>query len=347
MRAYLEQTLLRLWQRRSWFAYLNWPWSRLFGYLLERRRQAFQTGARQVSRLPVPVIVVGNIYLGGTGKTPLVIYLVQQLRAAGWRPGVISRGYGSAAATPQLLTPNSLAQECGDEPVLIQQRTGVAVAVGRERGAAARLLLAQDPEINIIISDDGLQHYALARDIECLVFDGRGLGNGWLLPAGPLREPATRQRDFTIVNSQNGQIPDSLRQASNCHVMSLQLGAAYALANPTQRRELTDFATQKNMLAMAGIGHPERFFNSLRAVGLQFSQQALADHYQFNPESLRKFAADVILITEKDAVKCRAIPALRDDLRIWVVPVEAHLPAQFCAELLAKLSEKKHGCALT
>ena len=340
MRAYLEQTLLRLWQRRSWFAYLNWPLSRVFAALQKRRRLSYQSGQREVQRLPVPVIMVGNIYIGGTGKTPLVIYLVQQLRAAGWHPGVISRGYGSSAATPQLVTESSLAQDCGDEPVLIQQRTGVRVAVGRERATAARLLLAQDPAVNVIVSDDGLQHYALARDIECLVFDGRGVGNGWLLPAGPLREPATRQRDFTIVNSPEQTMPPGLSAAQGCYAMTLQLGAAYALAQTNCRRPLSEFIHEKRVLALAGIGNPQRFFASLRREGLQFAQQAYPDHYQFKADSLRKFDADVILITEKDAVKCRAITALRDDPRIWVVPVEATLPAQFFAELIAKLSEK-------
>lgn len=340
MRAKLEHTLLRLWQRRSWFAYLNWPCSVLFSYLQKRRLHAYQSGALAVQKLPVPVIVVGNIYLGGTGKTPLVIYLVQQLQALGWRPGVISRGYGSAAAQPQMVDDASLAKVCGDEPVLIRQRCTVPVAIGRQRAAAATLLLAQHPEVNLIISDDGLQHYALARDLECLVFDQRGIGNGWLLPAGPLREPANRRRDFTILNSLDGTVPAELQQAEGLYLMRLQLDSAYALAEPGRKRALSSFASESRLLALAGIGNPARFFDSLRQQGLQFAELALPDHFAFDERSLRDITADIILITEKDAVKCQAIPALREDTRLWVVPVEASLAAQFIAELSARLPEK-------
>ncbi len=344
MRAKLEQTLLRLWQHRSWFAYLNWPLSQLFGYLQRRRLLAYQSGTRVVQRLPVPVIVVGNIYLGGTGKTPLVIYLVQQLQAAGWQPAVISRGYGSAANTPQMVDEHSLAQDCGDEPVLIRQRCAVPVAIGRQRVAAATLLLQQHPEVDLLISDDGLQHYAMARDLECLVFDQRGIGNGWLLPAGPLREPASRRRDFTIINCPDGTGSAAtlaeLRQTQACYLMQLHLQQAYALAEPGRCRPLASFAGLSGVLAVAGIGNPGRFFASLKQHDLQFEQLALPDHYAFNEQSLRKLPAEIILITEKDAVKCRAIPALRSDQRIWVVPVEARLAAEFTAELLARLPEK-------
>ena len=175
--------------------------SLLFRTLSGARAALFRAGWLAASRLPVPVVVVGNIYIGGTGKTPLTIWLVQALQAAGMRPGVISRGHGGAGEQPRAVTAGATPFEVGDEPLLIHQRTGCPVMVGRDRAATGRALLAAHPDLDIVLTDDGLQHYALQRDIEIILFDGRGAGNGWLLPAGPLREPVSRRRDFTVINT--------------------------------------------------------------------------------------------------------------------------------------------------
>ena len=207
LRARFESVLTRAWQRRGLLACLLWPLAQCFGLLSALRRLLYRWHWLPSVRLPVPVIVVGNVYVGGTGKTPLVIWLVRQLAAAGYRPGVISRGYRRTAAAPALVSQQALAAAdtasvgaYGDEPLLIAARGGCPVMVGRDRPAAARALLAAYPALDVIVADDGLQHYRLARDIEIVLCDERGNGNRWLLPAGPLREPATRRRDFTVVN---------------------------------------------------------------------------------------------------------------------------------------------------
>src|SRR5690606_5364172 len=194
-RPQLETTLTRNWMRRGLLAWCLLPLACLFGLMAGLRRGFYRLGWLKSTRLPVPVIVVGNLFVGGTGKTPMVIFLVEALRAAGYQPGVISRGYGSKESAPQAVTSASSPQAAGDEPLLIAQRTGCPVMVGRDRAAAAQALLARHPQVDLIISDDGLQHYALGRDVEIVLFDARGGGNGWLMPAGPLREPLSRPRD--------------------------------------------------------------------------------------------------------------------------------------------------------
>jgi len=211
MASSLESTLTRAWLRRGPLACALWPLSRLFRALAAARAGLYRTGVFKAVRLPVPVVVVGNIFIGGTGKTPLTIWLVEALRAAGFTPGVISRGHGGKGEGAHEVTPASSAQQAGDEPLLIARRTGCPVMVGRARAEAGRALLAAHPEVDVLVADDGLQHYALGRDVEIVLFDGRGVGNGWLLPAGPLREPPSRRRDFTVVNAP--EIPASLARA--------------------------------------------------------------------------------------------------------------------------------------
>lgn len=346
VRSLAESVLTRAWQRRGALALALWPLSLLFGALVALRRAAYQSGCLSVQRLPVPVIVVGNVYVGGTGKTPLVIWLAQQLSAAGYRPGVISRGYrhqSSGHSTPQLVDCASDVRLVGDEPLLIARRTGCPVMIGRDRPAAARALLTMQPTLNVIISDDGLQHYALGREIEIVLGDERGVGNGWLLPAGPLREPASRRRDFTVVNAA------SMQPTAASFQMQLVGVLAEQLCDRTQRMPLTsplyvgpaadpDQQRQASrVVAAAGIGNPERFFALLRATGLAFDPLPLADHYPFIDNPFADESADVILITEKDAVKCAAHPALRNDSRIWVVPITARLEAGLIEAILEKL----------
>lgn len=289
--------------------------------LIDHARYAL--GLRRIQRLPVPVIVIGNLGVGGSGKTPLTLALIESLRAAGWHPGVVSRGYGGMQRTPHLLAAADTAARVGDEPLLLQRRGQVPVAVGARRADAARLLLARG--VDVILSDDGLQHRALGRDIEVCVIDGvRRFGNGRLLPAGPLREPVTRLAgvDFVVCNggvAQPGEVP-----------MSLQAGTPYALAAgaaaPPPGAEVH---------AIAGIGDPARFFATLRALGYRVHEHAFADHHAYVAAD---FAFDdgalPLLMTEKDAVKCVAFARRH----WWALPVRAQLPPGFVTALLQRLA---------
>jgi tetraacyldisaccharide 4'-kinase len=337
----IESILVRTWMRRGLLAWILWPFSLLFRVLTALRRCFYQAGLLKTIRVPVPVIVVGNVFVGGTGKTPFAIWLVEALQQAGYVPGVISRGYGSSDDAPRLVTPDSLAQNVGDEPVLIACRTKCPVMVGRRRVAAARALLAAHPHINVIVSDDGLQHYALGRDIEIVLFDARGTGNGWMLPAGPLRESASRRRDFTVMNAQQSVSPVS----SDAIRMHLIGDIAERLTDRTERLALRSLATSEQgivplrIVAAAGIGNPARFFTMLRGIDLLFDEMPLPDHYDFADNPFADVSADIILITEKDAVKCSRIDAFKNDPRLWVVPVTAYIDGG----LTEKILEKLHG----
>ena len=329
--------------RRGPLACLLWPFSLLFRFLTACRRAGFRLGIFKPVRLPVPVIVVGNLFVGGTGKTPLTIWLVEALRRAGRHPGVISRGYGRKGAGVQPVTIRSSAAALGDEPVLIARRTGCPMMVGRDRVAAGTALLAAHPEIDILISDDGLQHYRLARDIDIVLSDARGNGNGWLLPAGPLREPASRRRDFTVDNlgtpTSESAAAMPARSASAVR-MELQAPVAEQLCDRSQRTTLAAIACAQprpRIVAAAGIGNPARFFATLSAAGLEFEGLPLPDHYAFSADSFTGCEADLILITEKDAVKCQEIKALASDARLWVVPVSAQFDAPFADLILERL----------
>jgi tetraacyldisaccharide 4'-kinase len=333
----LEQWVAGVWAHRGPVAWLLLPAAAVFGLIAALRRYAFAQGWLEVERLPVSVVVVGNVTVGGTGKTPTVIALVEALRQAGYTPGVISRGYRARATGVRAVTSAASAAEVGDEPLLIARRTSVPLWIGRDRPAAARALLAAHPDVNVIVSDDGLQHYRLARDVELVVFDRRLGGNGFLLPAGPLRETLSRPRDATLINDGGGAAlalpsawPDTFR-------LQLAIGAAWQLNEPGLRRELSAFA-QRRVLAAAGIGAPERFFASLRAAGLDIETLALPDHYDYADNPFDGSSAEVILITEKDAVKCPW-----QDPRIWVVPVAARLDLDFVALLLGKLARGATG----
>ena len=352
----LHTTLTRNWLRRGPLACALWPVSLLFRALSGLRYRLYLKGVFKSSRLPVPVVVVGNIFIGGTGKTPLTIWLVQALQQAGFRPGVISRGHGGAArdSEARAVTPASLPRDVGDEPLLIVQRTGAPLMVGRDRAAAGRALLAAHPQVNVIVTDDGLQHYALQRDVEIILFDGRGVGNGWLLPAGPLREAPSRRRDFTVINAP--QI-DARLAASVGATMATSVGASVAHQAPVQMTLAGDHAEQLidrgnrraladlnqpglRIAAAAGIGNPARFFGMLKGAGLAVTELPLPDHHDFLDRPFQHLQADLILMTEKDAVKCAQIDELKDDPRLWVVPVTARINAAL-ADLIV---EKIRGC---
>lgn len=287
-----QRRLERLWYRDTAPPLLR-PLSRLFAGLQALRRHAYRAGWLQRESIAAPVVVVGNLVVGGSGKTPVVLALAEHCRAAGWRPGIVSRGHGARDnRRPRLVTPDDDAAQVGDEPLLLARRSGVPVCIGRDRAAAARRLLAQG--VDLVLADDGLQHYRLARDVEIVVIDGeRRFGNGWLLPAGPLREPLTRlaEADLVLVNGPaGGEAGFEL------------LPVAWQRLGDGRRVEPEAFAGQA-ALALAGIGNPARFFASLRRLQIRAQPLPLPDHGRIEPRRLERPAGMPLLMTEKDAVK--------------------------------------------
>jgi len=287
--------LERGWYEKRWWCYLLAPFSLLFWLLASLRRVLFRTGLKASYRLPVPVVIVGNISVGGTGKTPFTLWLCQFLREHGFTPGIISRGYGVKLKSPLLVSQQHSAAEVGDEPLLLAERSGCPVVVSPDRVAAGQYLLAKCPQVDLIISDDGLQHYALQRDLEIVLVDGqRGLGNGWLLPVGPLRELPSRLQhvDLVIANSGQHALADG----------SMALVAVDAVPLITNEISLADHAAVD---VIAGIGNPQRFERSVLAAGYQIKQRRfLADHHPFAITDFTGLTTP-LLMTEKDAVKCR------------------------------------------
>jgi tetraacyldisaccharide 4'-kinase len=325
----IEARLTQEWRRRGPVAWALTPLAAMFGAVTALRRAAYRTGWLKSVRVPVPVVVVGNVTVGGTGKTPTVIALIDALRSAGFTPGVVSRGYGAKVARPTPVSPQTPARVCGDEPLLIARRTRVPVWVSPDRVAAAQALVAAHRDVDVIVSDDGLQHYRLARDVELVVFDHRLGGNGFLLPAGPLREPLSRVRDATLINN---PFERALPPWPNTFALQVVPGDAWHLSNPTLRRPLAQFANQR-VVAAAGIGAPERFFAMVRAAGLAPHTLAFPDHHAFDTNPFADVTADAILVTEKDAVKLGAWK----DARIWVVPVDAALDHRLITLVVEKL----------
>ncbi len=344
--AHLEALLSRHWwrPRPSGLARLLLPLAWAYGLLfrLQRARQ----GVRQPT--PVPVIVVGNLVVGGAGKTPVVIALVQALRHAGWTPGVISRGYGRAsdAATSQPdwreVASDSMASDVGDEPLLIHRRTRAPVMVGRDRAAAARALCRRHPGLNVIVSDDGLQHAALARALELLVFDERGIGNGLLLPAGPLRQPLPARLHETMRVLYSGPAAPPLQPALQLH---RALGAAWPLAAWWQGDASAQVPLAalrgRRLLALAGIAAPEKFFAMLEAAGLLIDRLPQPDHAAY-PQAPWPAGTREVVTTEKDAVKLP--PALVGATRVWVLGLDLALPPDWIDGLLPAL-RPPHGRA--
>lgn len=313
---------MREWLQKQWTTYTAWhllllPVAAVFGLLISLRRYLYRLNILKSFRLDVPVIVVGNINVGGTGKTPLVIWLVQQLVAAGYRPGVISRGYGGNAQQPTHVEEYSDPAIVGDEPILIATHTRCPVFSSVNRIAAGQRLLAQFPECDVLISDDGLQHYRMQRNVEIVVYDAeRAFGNRMLLPAGPLREPVSRLKSVHAVVC-NGTIT-ACTDYENTFSMQLLADSFYNLMQPLNTVKAAAFFG-KRILAVAGIGNPQRFFNQLTQMGLRFQQRSFNDHHAFVPSDFAGEAFDIVLMTEKDAVKCRAFAKEN----FWVLPVKA------------------------
>jgi len=328
------------WLQKQWLTFTPWhllllPISWLFLIITAFRRFLYKCGVLKSHNLPVPVIVVGNINVGGAGKTPVVIWLAEQLKQSGYKPGVISRGYGGNLVGIASVSPESSPSAVGDEPVLIAMRTACPVFVGAERVAAGLALLKAHPECNVVISDDGLQHYALQRDVELVVVDGvKGFGNGALLPAGPLREPKSRLATVDAVVS-NGAA-SNLNALATRPLIEMQLNATvfYNLVHRQSLSAPVDFAG-KTITAIAGIGNPDRFFNQLSAMGLNFKRKAYNDHYQYRAQDFENLETDIVIMTEKDAVKCTSFA----QPNFWVLPVSAEIDVQLMAVILNKLDK--------
>ena len=339
------------WERRGITSWLLWPLSKLVGLYVASKNTLCDLGIGVGKPFSVPIIIVGNLRVGGTGKTPIAIALAERLRARGFYPGIISRGYGgrshSKQSNPIEVSSKSDPAVVGDEPVLMARRTqdAVPIWVCPKRRNSIRALLKSNPEVNVIISDDGLQHQDLTRwpareggrDIEIVVRDHRGEGNGFLLPAGPLREHADRDRDITLVTASNQStettdvLSDALHYIADRPAFTLApiLEFAYPLGDPSHVTSLEALLAEHSnapVIAIAAIGNPQRFFDGVQSLlpqlNLSFRGIALPDHGQIDVALLNTLDAKCILITEKDAVKCAHI----DDQRIWVVPMQLTLP---------------------
>lgn len=349
MRPALQSALLHAWTRRGLLASLLWPLSLVFGALTALRRQLYRWGLLTTRRVDALVIVVGNVVAGGAGKTPTVIALVQHLQAQALRVGVISRGYGRQRSDCMEVLPHASPTDVGDEPLLIHRSTGAPVFVGRTRYEAAAALLQRHPDVQIIVCDDGLQHYGLYRDLEICVFDDRGCGNDWLLPAGPLREAWPRR-----AVRETGQRPENL--------LVLHTGSRPAFAGYTAQRNLATVAVRQDgtpvalttwmtpgappLVAVAGIGQPESFFAMLRALGLPLAKTvALPDHYDFHSWSRNEYAGYTLICTEKDATKLwpLAPDAVAVPLVLTAEPAFFSALDTRIADLLAAKLSSPHG----
>ncbi|WP_392564435.1 tetraacyldisaccharide 4'-kinase [Orbus wheelerorum] len=322
--------ITKIWSGDNKLYWLLIPFSIIYGIVVFIRKAMYKLRIFKSWKAPVPVIIVGNLSVGGNGKTPVVVYLVEQLLARGYRVGVVSRGYGGKSSSyPVIVTNDTPAHIVGDEPVLVYQRTGVPFAVAPKRSDAVKALLTRYP-IDIIITDDGLQHYSLKRDIEIVVVDGkRDFGNGWYLPAGPMRESISRLNhiDYLIING------ESNKAYTNAYSMELVPNEAINLLTK-ERKPISQLA---NICAMAGIGDPNRFFTMLKKQHVDLvNTVSYMDHQSYSKEQLLKLAnpSQILLMTEKDAVKCEEFA----QSNWWYLPINAVLPAQFIENLLDKIN---------
>jgi tetraacyldisaccharide 4'-kinase len=336
----------RHWQSFTPVSAILSPASLVFGAATATRRAGYRAGVLASEKLPVPVIVIGNITVGGTGKTPLVLWLEQYLKSNGYTPGIVSRGYGGDAGAPRRVQADSDPFVMGDEAVLLARRSGAETWVGVDRVAAARALLAAQPGCDILVSDDGLQHLALERDVEiCMVDRGRGFGNGWLLPAGPMREPLSRLENVDVIvlseagrGARHASIERIPGRAPRCG-MRLETRDFLSLRQPARRVGPEHFRG-KRVHAVAGIASPERFFRHLQGMGLDFVPHPYPDHHPFAPSDLAYAAADAVVMTEKDGVKCRRFASESH----WELAVDA-VPDPSLGELVMRKLERLNATA--
>ena len=327
--------LQQAWLGRGPLAFALLPLALLFAALTAARRRLYRLGVLKAQRLDVPVCVVGNLVAGGAGKTPTVLALVALLRREGWQPGIVSRGHGRRSGDVLAVEADTSAARAGDEPLLLRLRSGVPVFVGRDRVAAARALRQRHPEVDIVVCDDGLQHLRLARDAQLLVFDERGAGNGWLLPAGPLREPLPEQVPApspVLYNATRATTPLA------CHLARRPLAGVVSLADWWQGGRPTPAAMAqlrgRPLLAAAGIARPQRFFAMLREAGLDIVEHPLPDHHDYAVLDWPPGTTDVV-VTEKDAVKIT--PKRAAGVRLWVAALDFAFDADFERAVLALL----------
>jgi tetraacyldisaccharide 4'-kinase len=339
------QRLQRAWLERGALAYALLPLAATFGAITALRRLLYRVGVLRTHVLPAPVIVVGNLIAGGAGKTPTVIAIVAALRRRGYTPGVVSRGYRGSHAGLLDVTRAVPAARSGDEPLLVHLRTGAPLVVGRERVAAARHLLQEHPATDVIVSDDGLQHLALGRDAQVIVFDERGAGNGWLLPAGPLRERVPNAVPASSLVVYNAATPSTPLPGA---VVRRAFAGVVALADWWRGEPATPDALvalrARPVVAAAGLARPQRFFEMLRGQGLTITPLPLPDHHAYATLPWPDDTADVVL-TEKDAVKLDVQRIAGTTTRVWVAPLDFELDAAFETALLALLPPPgpRHG----
>lgn len=342
----LKQLLPDAWYHDAqWLHYLH-PLSLLYRAIARYRRRAYQSGRKSVTRASVPVIVIGNLTAGGTGKTPLALALCQYLQEQGWKPAVVSRGYGGKSATyPLPVNVDTPPAACGDEALLLALNCEAPVIVDPDRGRGVRFL-EEHYRPGVILCDDGLQHYALARDIEIAVVDGtRGFGNGCLLPEGPLREGPERllEVDYVVVNADEGlELPEGIKARAGMHLVPDTLVNIHSGETLTCRDWLARYGHfQERVHAVAGIGNPERFFTTLCQEGFAIITHPFPDHHRFRSDEINFPDRLPVLMTEKDAVKC--LPFITN--RHWCLKVQAELPLDFFESLLQRLAAVKRELA--
>jgi len=315
--------------QRTWLTSALLPLSWLYGVVIATRRTLYQRGVFRRSHPGVPVIVVGNIVVGGAGKTPVVQAVVRCLQQAGYTPGIVSRGYPVSPKSPRSVSVRSIPSDVGDEP-LLHFALGVPVEVCSDRVAAAESLLEKHPQVNVIVADDAMQHYALMRDIEIEVVSAeRRYGNGRLLPAGPLREPRKRAREATLRLMPAWQTPSGGYKDGNHHIVRRKLGEPYALVEPARKTPFSTFA-QSRPAVVAGIASPRQFYDALTRAGVQGQLFPFPDHHAFRKSDFASLGDRAILMTEKDAPKCQSFA----DHRMWVVPLTVHLAPETKRKLL-------------
>ena len=338
------------WLQKQWKGYSIWhlillPMSLVFFFLSTARKHLFRIGMLSSYKLSVPVIVVGNISVGGTGKTPLVIWLAEQLKLTGLNPGIISRGYGGSVNDVTEVSTNSSPSLVGDEPLLIAKRLDSPVFVGANRAGAAMALLKAHPQVNVIVSDDGLQHYSLQRDIEIAVVDAeRAFGNELLLPAGPLREGKSRLNAVDAIVMTNANQQSLIKTEFLSPVFEMEFsGDEFVSLFDGKSQQIAHFFNNKSLVAVAGIGNPKRFFDALTKMGLVFEQKSFADHHAYVPQDLSPFVGKTILMTEKDAVKCTEFAKGKAQYDIWMLPVSANIGDGLNKLVLQKLAALSKG----